>query len=213
VSDFIPSQYRTADVVGIFQKIVFDGAYWRMPILLEAMEEAEADASAMQSLLKFWMCAQPGNDEPRLLWADSVGGERGEFVRVGVELARLGPPADDLKRCLNPRRSHMGGEGAVGGLYKGTPFAACMKCEPCANWNRLDQREQTLRRPIAREYEKTTGIEGGSWRRGRAPGRAHGAREAGPVGRRPVGDFDPGQRGVACRPIHTHSPTGRTSPR
>jgi uncharacterized protein (TIGR02996 family) len=34
--------------------------------------------------------ASPEDDEPRLVWADAVGGERGELVVIQCDLARGG---------------------------------------------------------------------------------------------------------------------------
>lgn len=90
----IPTQYLDRNVSGILAGILHDRAYDRTAILLDALEEAEADEATMRDALMWWVLAEPGRDEPRLRWAEAVGGDRGEFARVQCAIARLGSCTD-----------------------------------------------------------------------------------------------------------------------
>lgn len=48
--------------------------------------------------------AAPGDDAPRLVWADEVGGERGELVVVQCTLARRDLPRPERKRLVERER-------------------------------------------------------------------------------------------------------------
>jgi len=65
-----------------------DADYNRWPILIDALRDADATDAELIPVHQWLIQCDASRDDARLAWADLVGGERGEFVKVQVELAR-----------------------------------------------------------------------------------------------------------------------------
>jgi hypothetical protein len=84
--DTIPEHLRTSTVCGLVRAMPEHG-YATWPLLVDALRDADAtDADLADALMACILCRKD-DDDLRLAWADAVGGDRGEFVKVQTTLA------------------------------------------------------------------------------------------------------------------------------
>ncbi len=108
----IPEQFRTRDVASVANGLA-DNDCATVPVLLDALRDADATDADLRRVLVGVRQAFKGSDTPRLVYADFLEerGEvdRAEFVRVQVELARIGHhhPAADRAALEQPDRKDL----------------------------------------------------------------------------------------------------------
>lgn len=136
--DVIPEHLRTTTVVSLLHSMLASRDFGPMPLLLDAMQDAGGRGEELAGVLHLWVCAEPGSDGPRLRYAEAVGGERGEFVRVQCELARPHP-------CKMPDRCIFGPKRLPFGPMQTKPFCGVQACRDLM-WprERLFNREKSL---------------------------------------------------------------------